>query len=68
VKMKEEFDATRYHSPFDELDSTWNFDGMIEDTQLLFSIGFRLANENSWPKWKAGSEFKAARDKDAPKE
>ncbi|PUZ25474.1 peptidase M28 [Chitinophaga parva] len=68
VKMKEEFDATRYHSPFDELDSSWNFDGMIEDTQLLFSIGFRLANENSWPKWKAGSEFKAARDKNAPKE
>ncbi|PUZ30597.1 peptidase M28 [Chitinophaga costaii] len=69
VRMKEEFDATRYHSPFDELDvKTWNFDGMVEDTRLLFDIGFRLANDNSWPKWKTGSEFKENRDKNAPKE
>jgi Zn-dependent M28 family amino/carboxypeptidase len=48
----------RYHSPFDELDDTWEFSGMVEDTRLMFDIGVRLANEDSFPQWKTGSEFK----------
>jgi len=36
---------------------------MVEDARLLFSIGYRLSNESSFPKWKPGSEFKAIREK-----
>jgi hypothetical protein len=31
--------------------------------ELLFMIGKRLAFETTWPAWKAGSEFKAIREK-----
>ncbi len=59
----EEYGRDRYHSPFDQFDSTWELDGMVEDAQLLFDIGHTLSNEETFPKWKQGSEFKAAREK-----
>ncbi|KPQ19699.1 MAG: putative aminopeptidase, partial [Algoriphagus marincola HL-49] len=37
-------------------------DGAVDDVQLLFNIGQNISNSNNWPNWKAGSEFKAARD------
>ena len=40
----------------------WNFEGMAADTRLVFEIGRHLANEDRWPEWKRGSEFKAKRD------
>ncbi|MEK6478877.1 M28 family metallopeptidase [Catalinimonas sp. 4WD22] len=52
-----------YHQPSDEyLPDEWNFEGMVLDAQLLFNVGYRLANERNFPEWKSGSEFKAARE------
>jgi Zn-dependent M28 family amino/carboxypeptidase len=52
-----------YHQPSDEyVAEEWNFEGMVNDARLLYGIGKRLANETSFPEWKAGSEFKATRD------
>ncbi|SFD20212.1 Zn-dependent amino-or carboxypeptidase, M28 family [Chitinophaga sp. CF118] len=51
----------RYHSPFDQLDSTWEFSGMVEDVRFLFDVGVTLSNENKFPGWKKGSEFKDKR-------
>ncbi|MGZ8553316.1 MAG: M28 family metallopeptidase [Chitinophagaceae bacterium] len=62
-KMKDEYTEKNYHAPSDEYDATWQLDGAISDLQLLFRVGRRLAFESKWPEWKAGSEFKAARDK-----
>ncbi|MGZ8541839.1 MAG: hypothetical protein ACXWV6_14395 [Chitinophagaceae bacterium] len=61
--MKDEYTEKNYHAPSDEYDATWQLDGAISDLQLLFRVGRRLAFESKWPEWKAGSEFKAARDK-----
>ncbi|PSL44869.1 Zn-dependent M28 family amino/carboxypeptidase [Chitinophaga niastensis] len=56
------YNRLRYHSPADEFDpATWVMDGMVEDIRLLFDVGYHLSNESSFPKWKAGSEFKAYR-------
>ena len=52
-----------YHQPSDEFDSTWTFDGGLEDMKLLYNIGLTLGNETTWPKWNEGSEFKAIREK-----
>jgi Zn-dependent M28 family amino/carboxypeptidase len=52
----------RYHAPADEFSDSWDLSGMVEDTRLLFDIGQTLANETTFPKWKPGSEFKAARE------
>ncbi len=56
------YNRLRYHSPADEFDAnTWNLDGMVEDIRLLFDVGYHLSNENTFPAWKKGSEFKAYR-------
>jgi hypothetical protein len=31
--------------------------GVAEDARLLFRVGLKLANEKTFPAWKAGSEF-----------
>lgn len=52
----------RYHSTKDEFNPEWTFNGAAADLQLYFLVGYKLANEKSWPKWKDGSEFKALRE------
>jgi hypothetical protein len=36
--------------------------GAVEDAQMLAVIGYRVAQGDKYPEWKAGSEFKAKRD------
>jgi Zn-dependent M28 family amino/carboxypeptidase len=61
-KLKDDYTRDYYHQPSDEFDAnTINSDGSLEDLQLLFQIGKRLAFTDTWPQWKEGSEFKAAR-------
>ena len=57
------YTAKNYHRPSDEYDPTWNLEGAIDDLQLLFRVGRRIAAEKKWPEWKTGSEFKAVREK-----
>jgi len=67
-QLQNEYVAKYYHKPSDEYDTTrWNLDGAIEDLKLLFNTGKKLAFENTWPQWKAGSEFKAIRESYMPK-
>lgn len=47
-----------YHKPSDEyVPERDKLDGLFEDAQLFFNIGYRLANENTYPKWYKTSEF-----------
>ena len=62
-QQADEFFKSRYHSPQDNFDPKADVSGMVEDVRLLFDLGFRLSNETTFPKWKEGSEFKAAREK-----
>ncbi len=63
IKMAEDYTKNNYHRPSDEYDpATWRLDGAIDDIQLLFKIGRRLAFSHEWPSWKNGSEFKAVRE------
>lgn len=62
-KMEDEYTAKNYHRPSDEYEaSSWVLDGAIDDLQLLFLVGRRLAFTDTWPGWKEGSEFKAVRE------
>jgi Zn-dependent M28 family amino/carboxypeptidase len=61
---KEQMDAwveVHYHQPTDELDDSWNFDGYIEDTVLLFEAGQIIAESPELPAWNPGDEFEAGR-------
>jgi Zn-dependent M28 family amino/carboxypeptidase len=57
----EDFEEHRYHQPSDQLQDSWNFDGMVDDAQLGFWIGVDVANANAMPSWLPGDEFEAAR-------
>jgi Zn-dependent M28 family amino/carboxypeptidase len=59
----EAWEAHRYHQPSDELDSSWNFEGMVEDTRLGFLAGLAVTQADSMPAWVPGDEFEAARKK-----
>ena len=63
IKLADEYNEKYYHHPSDEFDPVrWKLDGTMEDIQLFFLLGKRLAFETTWPKWKQGSEFKAIRE------
>ena len=36
---------------------------MVEDAQLAFLLGLKVANETALPAWRPGDEFEAARKK-----
>lgn len=62
-----EWNEKYYHQPDDEyVPSRWDVTGALQDVQILFIVGKRLAYSNEWPKWKEGSEFKAIREKSKP--
>ncbi len=52
-----------YHRPADNYDPAWDFEGIREDAQLAFEIGYKLANSDIWPEWKEGSEFRNIRNR-----
>ncbi len=57
----ETWERTHYHQPNDEIDDSWNFDGIIDDTRLAFVAGLTIANADEMPSWNPGDEFEAAR-------
>lgn len=54
-----------YHQPSDQLNDSWNFDGMIEDATIGFEAGWLVAQADQMPAWNPGDEFEAARRKAA---
>ena len=58
-----EFEEKHYHQQSDQISPDWNYDGMIQDAQLLLYVGDNIANaaEADLPKWLPGDEFEAAR-------
>jgi hypothetical protein len=40
----------------------WDLSGAVQDVQLLFLLGYDVANGNKFPEWKSGNEFKPKRD------
>ena len=51
-----------YHKVTDTVRPDWDMSGAAEDAQLIFRIGYDAAQGARYPQWRAGAEFKAARD------
>ncbi|CAN5510604.1 hypothetical protein BH18VER1_BH18VER1_02840 [soil metagenome] len=66
-QKKDEFVAKHYHQPSDEVNPEWNVSGAAQDVQLLFEVGYQVANGATFPEWKPGTEFKAKRDESLKK-
>jgi Zn-dependent M28 family amino/carboxypeptidase len=61
-KKRAEYTAKDYHKPSDEIKPDWDLSGAVEDLRLLFTVGYRVAMTSEYPRWKAGTEFKARRE------
>ena len=62
-KYYADFTAQKYHKPGDEYSADADLRGGVQDLELLYAVGTKLAAEDSWPNWSADSEFRAARDR-----
>ncbi|MBW4891145.1 M20/M25/M40 family metallo-hydrolase [Mucilaginibacter sp. HMF5004] len=58
---KKEYNDSNYHQPSDNYSADMDCTGMAEIANILYNIGVKLADETTFPGWKAGSEFKALR-------
>ena len=58
----DEYDSTDYHQVTDEVKPDWDLSGAVQDVQLVFEVGYEVANGDKFPEWKPGNEFKPKRD------
>jgi Zn-dependent M28 family amino/carboxypeptidase len=61
-QKRDEYTTRDYHKVSDEVKPDWDLGGAVEDLQLLFRVGLSVAEDEAYPQWKEGSEFKARRD------
>ncbi len=61
-KLRDDYTTNDYHKPSDVIKPDWDMSGAVEDLQLLWMIGWEVANTDHYPQWKPGTEFKAKRD------
>jgi len=61
-ETRDDWNANRYHTPKDVVLPTWDLTGTNEDLKVLFAVGYRVAEADTFPDWKAGNEFKAKRE------
>ena len=64
--FQSDYTKNRYHEPSDEYDNSWDLSGLKQTTEILFELGYELANSEDWPNWYEGREFKALRDEMRP--
>ena len=65
-KAAEAYTEARYHKPADEYDANWNLEGTMQDLETLYAVGRTLADGDTWPNWRTGNPFRAARDASRP--
>ena len=53
-----EYYTRRYHNVQDVIGPDWDLSGAVEDAQLLFGVGYDLAQGTAFPAWRPGAEFK----------
>src|SRR5437660_3344968 len=58
----DEYDLKDYHQLSDDVKPDWDLSGAVQDVDLLFEVGYQVANADKFPEWKSGNEFKPRRD------
>ena len=51
-----------YHKVTDEYSEDLNVDGIMQYLQVVFDVGYTLANSSKFPNWKKDDEFRPIRD------
>ena len=58
-----EWIETTYHQPTDEVEDSWNYEGLVEDARLAFTLALTVAGADQMPTWYPGDEFEDERQK-----
>jgi Zn-dependent M28 family amino/carboxypeptidase len=61
-KARDNYTEHDYHQPSDIVRPDWDLSGAREDLKVFFTVGYRIAEADKLPAWKAGNEFKAKRE------
>jgi hypothetical protein len=56
-KFGEEWIATRYHAPSDDMNQPMDLDASVQFMQIDFLIGYDIAQDPQRPRWKPGDFF-----------
>ena len=56
-EVRRDFFANLYHKPTDTVKPDWDLSGGVQDLQLFWMVGYRVAQADRFPQWKAGKEF-----------
>lgn len=54
------YNTANYHQPSDEYSDSWDFRGMVQETELALEIGRRAADQDQLPRFNANDEFAKA--------
>ena len=66
-KAMQDFNDRAYHSPQDEFRKDWDFSGFAVLGRFALDLARAVANTDQLPTWKAGDEFRPAREKSGVK-
>jgi Zn-dependent M28 family amino/carboxypeptidase len=62
LEKRHEYTANDYHAPQDEIKAGWDLTGAVQDLELFLTMGYRVGNAATFPEWRPGNEFRAARE------
>jgi hypothetical protein len=62
-RMTEDYIAHHYHQVTDTIDPRWDLSGAAQEIELLYRVGYSVAQTESYPQWNADAEFRAARER-----
>ena len=62
-QVRDDYTEHDYHKPSDVIKADWDLSGAVEDLQVFFAVGYRVAQADKYPEWKPGNEFRAARER-----
>ena len=61
-EKEQEYNDHDYHQVTDTIKDDWDPAGATQEIQLLFRIGYAVAEGEDFPHWYPGAEFKVTRD------
>ncbi len=61
-QQERDYIAHHYHQVTDTVDPQWDLSGAVQQIELLFRIGYAVAQTPAYPQWNADSEFRAVRE------
>jgi len=62
-QVRDDYTEHDYHKPSDVIKADWDLSGAVEDLQVFFAVGYRVAQADKYPEWKPGNEFRATRER-----